>query len=291
MLQPDNKHMLYSHSIFSFSSLQLFFIKSMKKLHLYLQVWLQFGKMSLQLSFVNSYTLFFFFIGKLLRYAMMLLVLVILRNNTQAVGSYSVDQMIVFFLVFQTVDVFTQMIFREVYEFSRLIRTGSFDYELLKPINPIFRALLGNPDFNDVIYAITTLFINFFIITQLDVQITAQSIFLFCLLIINSIIISASFHIIVLTLAIFVVEIDSAVWLYRDISRLGQIPLNLHFLPVRALLYLIPIGAMITVPAEVLLGLKPSLGVLLTFIIGFLSLGTTLLIWKKALAHYTSASS
>lgn len=262
------------------------------RLRQYFHIWLQYGKISLQLSFINRFTLVFFFVGKVVRYGMTLLLLWLLRANVAGVGPYSVDQMIVFFLVYQTIDTLSQMAYRGVYEFGNKIRSGEFDFDLLKPINPLFRSLLGNPDINDVLFAVPTILLNIYIISNLHLSIELTNIGLFLLLLINGFVIATAFHMLVLATAIFVVDVDNIVWFYRDISRLGQIPVGLHLEFVRfILLFIIPVAAMMTVPAQALLGLTPSLAIWTTLLIGALSIGISYLLWKWALKKYTGASS
>lgn len=258
----------------------------------YYKIWLLFGKMSLQLSFVNRGTLLFFFIAKMVRYLSMLIVLFVLRNNITAIAQYTVDQMIVFFLVYQTVDSFAQIFFRGVYEFGEKIRTGNLDFDLLKPVHSLFRALLGNPDVNDVLFTIPTFLLNIFIISHLDLQIGMGNIGWFLFLFLNGLLLAAAFHICVLSLTVMVVEVDNIIWLYRDLSRLGQIPVSLHLEIVRWLLiFVIPVGVMMTVPAEALLGLQTSVQWFLIPVITLGFVGVSLLAWRTALRRYTGASS
>lgn len=264
----------------------------LKTLTRYYAIWLLFGKMSLQLSFVNRYTLLFFLVAKLVRYATMLLFLFVIRQNVNSVAGYSVDQMIVFLLVYQTIDSSAQIFFRGVYEFGEKIRSGSLDFDLLKPVSSLFRSLLGNPDINDVLFIIPTFILNVIIISHLDLHIGIGNIAWFFFLLLNGLLIAAAFHIFVLAAAVLIVEVDNVVWLYRDLSRLGQVPVTLHLEAIRwILLFIVPVGIMMTVPAEALLGLPTTINWVLIPVVTLGFVGASLLAWKKALRHYTGASS
>lgn len=258
----------------------------------YYKIWLLFGLMSLQLSFVNRYTLLFFLFAKLVRYATMLLFLFVLRQNVNTVAGYSVDQMIVFLLVYQTVDTSAQIFFRGVYDFGEKIRSGTFDFELLKPISSLFRGLLGNPDINDILFAIPTFLLNIFIISRLDLQIGMGNIGWFFFLLCNGLLIAAAFHIFVLAAAVLIVDVDNVVWLYRDISRLGQVPITLHVEAIRwILLFVVPVGVMMSIPAEALLGLPTTINWMLIPVVTLGFVGASLFAWRQALRRYTGASS
>ena len=258
----------------------------------YLSIWLQFGRLALQISFVNRGTIIFFFFGKSIRYAMMLLLLWVLSTTITKVGPYPIAQLTVFMLVFQTVDSFAQLVFRGVYEFSSQVRSGDFDFALCKPINPLFRALLGTPDINDLLFSVPTLALNLYIVSRLPLEFALGNMGMFFLLLINSFMISAAFHIFVLSLAILIVDIDNTIMMYRDVARMAQIPVSLYPRALQIGLFtIVPVGLMMTVPVEVLLGLTPSVAVGLTILLGTATLSLSLFTWKKALQKYTSASS
>ncbi len=258
----------------------------------YTRIWLLFGRASLQIAFVNRGTIIFFFLGKFLRYAMMLLLLFTLSTAIEQIGPYSVPQLAIFFLVYQTIDTVSQMIFRGVYEFGEKIKSGDFDFDLCQPLNPLFRALFGRPDINDLLFVIPTLIINVVIAARLPIQFSIGNVNMFGLLLVNSFLISGAFHILVLALGILIVEIDNTVMIYRDFSRLAQIPVSLYPRLIQIGLFtVLPVGLMMTVPAEVVLGLPSTVGIITTLLLGIFSLSASILIWRVALKRYTSASS
>jgi ABC-2 type transport system permease protein len=182
--------------------------------------------------------------------------------------------------------------FRHVYSFGNSIKEGTLDFYLTKPISPLFTALFGWPDLVDVLFFIPTLLLSAWLVSTLSITVTASAVFWYVVFLINGLCISAGLHILVLCSGIFTTEIDGAIWLFRDLSRLGQFPVPIYPQPLRALLFfLVPIGVMITVPAELLLNIPRSLPMTLALGCGILFLTGSILIWKQALKNYTSASS
>jgi ABC-2 type transport system permease protein len=109
---------------------------------------------------------------------------------------------------------------------------------------------------------------------------------------INSLVIAAALYIIVLSVAIFTTDIDGMIWMYRDLARLGQFPVSVYLELMRfALFFLVPIGMMITVPAELLINVGLSYSVLVAVAVGVTFFGFSLWLWHTALRSYTSASS
>ena len=195
-------------------------------------------------------------------------------------------------MVYQFIDTVPQILYRGVYLFSNLVRTGEFDFMLLRPINPLFGALTGKPDINDALFLIPSTALSLWIISQLSLTITTASVALFSILMLNSIILATALHILVLVVGILTTEVDGVIWMYRDVSRMAQFPVSIYFEPLRSLLYfIVPVGIMVTIPAEVLLG-KHSLYVVLfscLFSGGFMFL--SLKLWNWSLTKYQSASS
>lgn len=263
-----------------------------RRLPIYWHVWKLTAVNALQEAFVNRWSNLLFFVGKSLRLAMTLVFLFLIHQNVQQFGGYTTDQMIVFFLTYQFVDLVAQIFYRGVYLFSNQVRSGEFDFLLAKPINPLFRALTGKPDINDAIFFVPTMVITFWILSQLNLVITATSALLYGALLINSVLIITALHILVLVVGVLTTEVDGIVWLYRDLSRLGQFPVSIYFEPMRfALFFLVPIGMMITIPAEILMNLSPTYSLSLAFGMGFTSFVGSLRLWSWSLKRYGSASS
>lgn len=264
----------------------------LSRLAVYLKVWTLTATTALQVAFVNRWSNVLFLFGKTLRVTMSLVFFYLLKNQNVSVAGYSTDEVIVFFLTYQLVDIVAQMLFRGVYSFGQLIRTGEFDFYMTKPLSPLFRSLTSKPDIDDAIFLMPTLAISGWVLTQLNVTITASSVLWYSLLFFNSILIVAGLHIIVLAFGVITTEVDNLIWTYRDISRLGQFPVTMYLEPLRtALFFILPIGLMITIPAQVLLNLKPTYSLTIVTGFGIFFFWVSLRVWNWALRQYSSASS
>ncbi len=247
---------------------------------------------ALQEAFINRWSNLLFFTGKAIRLAMSLLFLFLIRGQVESFAQYTTDQVIVFFLTYQLIDLMAQIAYRGVYEFSSLIRDGNFDFYLAKPISPLFRALTGKPDINDAVFFIPNLIVAGLVLAQLDISITLTSAVWYGVLLVNSFLIATGFHILVLATGVFTTQIDGIVWLYRDLSRLGRFPVTIYPELLRlSLFFLVPIGFMITVPAQVLIQTDPTYSIAITGAFGVGFLLVSLRIWEWSVRHYSSASS
>ncbi len=264
----------------------------MKRLKTYWHVWHLNASNTLQELFVNRATNSLFLLGKVIRLGASLLFLYLIRDQISQFSGYTPDQVIIFFLTYQFVDVIAQVFFRGVYMFRARIIRGTFDFMLLRPINPLFQALTDHPDINDTLFIIPTTIFSIYIATTLDIQITLGSLVLYLILILNALLITTALHILVLAIGILTKDIEGLIWIYRDFMRLTRFPATIYLQPLRfALFFIIPVGMMITIPAEVLLNLTPAYSIITTIVTGFISLFASLKLWQWSLKRYSSASS
>lgn len=261
-----------------------------KRIKKYFKVWWLLSKNSFMSMLSNRLGSVFFLLGKLIRFFTFIVFIVFLIRGTNSLAGYDLKQTIFFYLTFNFIDIVSQFLFREVYRFRPQIVDGTFDLVLSKPINALFRSLLGGADVLDFL-TIPPLIIALIVIGQ-GFDPSFLSVTLYFLLIINSLLIAASFHIFVLSLGIVTLEIDHTIMIYRDLSNLGKFPIDIYKEPLRSFItFIIPVGTMMTVPAKSLMNLVSLGGVITSFVVGGLSLFLSIQFWNYALTKYSSASS
>lgn len=231
-----------------------------------------------------------FILAKLLRFAFFVTLIVFLMENTQSLAGYSSDQILLFFLTYTLIDSLSQMLFREVYRFRAKVVSGDFDMDLVKPIASLFRPLLGGADPFDMITLVP--FTIVFTVVAIRFAPTAEQVVWFLVLILNAVLIAASFHILVLALGVFTTQIDHAIMIYRDIIGMGRFPPEVYPVVIRTvLLTLVPIALMVTIPARILMGVFSWEAVAMALAISGLFLLFSWTAWRRALSLYSSASS
>lgn len=256
----------------------------------YLKIWWIMSKNSFVMVLSQRLSLSVFLIGKLLRFVFFFLFLFFILKGSGTLAGYSGTQIIFFFLTFSVIDVISQFLFREVYRFRPMIVNGDFDFVLVKPMNSLFRVLLGGADVIDLITIPPLVIATIYFGSLLKPNFT--EIVLYLALLLNGLLIAAAFHILILSLAIITMEIDHMVMIYRDITSLGRLPVDIYKQPLQMFLtYLIPVGVMVTLPAKAAMGIVAPLGVFGAFVIGVIFIFISFRFWNYALTKYTSASS
>ncbi len=257
----------------------------------YFLLWWSFTIATTQIAFQSRFGAIVFLIGKVLRFLFFLFFLTLLLAKTKTIASYSLWQVIFFYATFNLIDAIPQFLWREVYRFRNYVIRGFFDYIITKPISPLFRCLFGGSDILDlVIFAISFIFLIYSAVNLNGINPVGVIMYIF--LIINTLVISLAFHIFVLSIGILTTEVDNAIMLYRDLTQMGRLPIDVYKEPIRGLLtFVIPIGVMMTFPAKALMGLLSFNSLLIAFSIGVVFLSLSLYLWQHALKQYASVSS
>src|SRR3990167_5558907 len=120
----------------------------------YLTVWTKTALLSIQATFANRLGALLFTLGKILRFILFIAFLIILNSQITLIGGYTLNQMMIFFLMFNLFDLFGQVFFRGIYWFRNQVISGEFDGKLIKPMNPLFQALTNHTDILDVLLLI-----------------------------------------------------------------------------------------------------------------------------------------
>jgi ABC-2 type transport system permease protein len=261
-----------------------------KKFKKYLKIWWIMSRNSFSMVVGQRLALSFFLVGKVLRFVFFFGFLFFLLKGSGNLAGYSSNQIIFFYLTFNLIDVITQFFFREVYSFRGMIINGDFDLVLVKPISALFRVLMGGADIIDLITIPPLIILTIYYGSSLHPSVLSTLYYLVLLL--NGFLIATAFHIIILSLAIVIFEVDHMVMIYRDLTSLGRLPVDIYKEPLKAFLtYIIPVGVMMTLPAKAIMGIVSPIGVLLALIFGIFVMFLSLKFWKYATTKYTSASS
>ncbi len=262
----------------------------MKTLKRYIKIWWMLTRNSFSVVLGQKSALLIFLSGKVLRFTFFMIFLSFLIIGAKSLVGYSANQVIFFFLTFSVVDTFSQFLFREVYRFRSKIINGDFDLTLIRPVNALFISLMGGADLIDLFTVPPLIWITIHYGILLDP--TFLSTFLYLVLVINGIVIAASFYIAVISLGIITLEIDHTTMIFRDLESLARFPVDIYKQPLQNILtFLLPIGVMVTFPAKAFMGLMSLWGLVGSLLIGSLSMYFSLRFWSFALRKYTSASS
>lgn len=257
----------------------------------YIKLWWFLTLNVAQTAFAWRFGSMVFLLGKFLRFGFFFFFLSVLLGSAKTLAGYTSTQVFFFYLTFSLIDGIPQLLFREVYRFRQQVLTGNFDYYLVKPISVLFRALFGGSDVLDIPLTFVIVILLFITGSHLH-GVTPFTIFAYVFLVANAMLIATAFHIGVLCLGILTTEVDNAIMLYRDITQMGRFPITIYQQPLRGILtFVVPVGIMMTIPAQVLMGIFLPQLLFIAFCIGIGFFLLSIFLWRYALRSYASASS
>jgi ABC-2 type transport system permease protein len=257
----------------------------------YLHLYLIYTKYSFQVAFANRLTAGIFLFAKSIRILLFATFLWFLLQRTGGLGNYSQTQALFIYLSFNLIDTLSQLLFREVYRLREYILKGNLDFVLLKPVHPFSKILFGGTDGLDLIIAILLLLLIMFLGQSIfSANLLTWSAYLF--LIFSSLVLATSFHILVIILGILTNSFTNIVLIYRDLSSMFRIPLNLYPEPLRILFtFVLPLGVMLSFPADAFFGLLAPNTLIITCLASLTLLICANLGWQYTIRHYQSTGS
>jgi len=254
-----------------------------------LRIFFIYSKFALKTTFQTRVGTIFFIIGKIVRFLFFFLLVTFIFNKVKVIKGYTINQAIIFYLTFNLIDTITQIFFREVYRFKYRVVSGSFNLTLTKPHHPFLQILVGGIDYLDIVMLIPYLLLTIYYISLGGANRGFFAVLMYLLLLLNGLIIAAAFHITVLALGIITTETDNTIMIYRDLTNLGRFPLDIYQTPLREIFtYIIPIGIMISFPAQALFNLLTLPKIIYAFILSSGSLLLSLKFWNYGLKRYQS---
>lgn len=264
----------------------------MKALRKHFRVWKRLSALAIGSYLSSRVDSASYLLGKLIRFGFFLLLIGSIFRFTKTLAGYSRYEVILFFLTFNLIDVFSQAFFRGIYQFKNDILRGNFDYVLSKPVNALFYSMSRLTDILDIVFLVPIVLLIVYTAGKLPAPITAGATILYVLLLISGVLIVLGIHILSASITIWIIESENVIWLYREAMTLGRFPPEIFSGTVRFVFtFVLPILLVVGFPAKAFLGLLSWRWILFAFgyTVSFFCL--SLLVWRASLAKYSSASS
>jgi len=257
-----------------------------------LKIWVLMSKNALQEQITSLLAAVFFTLGKVVRFIFFFIFLFTVVSSTKSLAGYDVDQVILFFLIFNVVDITAQFFFRGVYIFRFLVASGDLDLCLVKPLPSFFHPLFRRTDILDFVVLVPLWILTLWFIFSRGLTPNLVYFVYFLIFYLNALIVAFAIHISVCSIGVITLAVDHLIEVYRDLLNLAHFPTDIYQRSIQAILtFAVPIIIMITIPTKVLMGLLSWQWVVLSFVISGIALWGSLRFWKYALTQYSSASS
>lgn len=256
----------------------------------YFSIWLKMTSNSFQTIIASRFSVVCFIFAKLFRLGFYLVFIFFLFSQVKNIVGFNKNETFLFLTSFIFLGSLGQMCFREAYRFRSRLVSGEFDFDLARPIHPLFKNLAGGFDFLDLF---TMPIIIYILVKTIALSnFTLLNLGTYILLLTNAFLILMAIHVFVMGFGIITTEVDNAIMVYRDIETMGRFPVDIYKEPLRQILtFVIPVGLMFTFPVRALLGLLSWQAITISLFIGILFVYLSFCFWNFAVKRYSSASS
>src|SRR3990172_946101 len=213
--------------------------------------------------------------------------------HTDAIGDWSYHEVLVVVGLFQVfIGLVDALLTPNVQDFTEHLRLGTMDFILTKPLNSQFHASLRRINVWRLADALLGVGLIVYATAQLDATPAPDRIAMFILLGACAAVIMYALVVLLVPSAFWLVQLENVMELLFTFYEAGRFPVTVFPAWVRALLtFVVPIAFVTTVPASVLLGRLNVEFVLYAVGVAAILFTASVLFWRYAVRHYSSASS
>ena len=265
----------------------------MQTLRKYFRVWWKLAGNNFGTLVATKISFFSYVFGKIIRFVFFWVFLFALVGKSKALAGYSPNEVLLFYLVYNIVDISAQTLLRGTYAIGhQLVRQGKFDLILSQPISPLFRSVSNIIDLIDLTTLLPLFPFLIWVTFKLPMTPNFSQFVIFLLLIISGLIIAFTFHFFAAGVAVLTFESHHVMFVYRYLLNMVRFPIDIYPPALQFIMTVfVPVGVMVAFPAKALLGLLSWQWVVYSFFIAAIFLFGSLKFWNFSLRHYQSASS
>jgi ABC-2 type transport system permease protein len=222
-----------------------------------------------------------------------LLTLQVFFNQTQAIGGWSFEQVLVLLGIFNALDGVVKMVLRpNIGRIVQHIRKGTLDLILTKPVDSQFYVSFRHILFWPITDVLTGFGLVAYGIVQMGITLTASHLLWFALLFAAALVTLYGIWMLLMTMSFWFVKVENLTFLFTSLFETARFPITVYRGMLRALLtYVFPVAVLTTFPAAALVGKLTGTDALISVVIAVLMVTVARQFWKLALRNYTSASS
>ena len=218
---------------------------------------------------------------------------VIIFARTDSVGGWRFDEMLLIVGLYELIGgIVATFLQPNVRRIVSMIRDGTMDFVLSKPVNSQFLASLRHSRLSGLAQVLSGPVILVVALNRLNYTPTWQTLLAFVLMVGAAIVLVYSIWIMIATIAFVAVKVDELGELFNSLFETGKFPITTFQDGIRLILtFLLPIAFMTTFPAQALLNKLSAVNLLLGIALATFMFGLSTWVWRKAVLNYSSASS
>jgi ABC-2 type transport system permease protein len=213
--------------------------------------------------------------------------------HTERIGDWSFHEVLIVLGLFQFfVGLVDSLLTPNMQDIIEHIRVGTMDFILIKPINSQFHASLRRLNIWRLTDVLLGVGVILYAMNYLHIALSVDKVLIFLVLIVCGGLILYALVMLLVTSAFWLVQLENVMELLFTFYEAGRFPVTIFPTWVRAVLtFVVPIAFVTTVPASVVLGREKTEFAFYSIAIAALLMTLSVLYWRYAVRHYSSASS
>lgn len=229
--------------------------------------------------------------GTLFWMVMALLTLAVFFSQTEELGGWSFWEVVVLLGVFNTLAGFVEALLRPgIGNLAEEVRSGRLDLVLSRPVETQFFVSFRRLSVWRLADVLMGLALIGYALTRLQTFPTALQLAAFTVAMLSAVAVVYSLWVALMSLAFWFVRVENLSVLFDAVFAAARYPVTVYPGALRfVLVYLLPIAWTTTIPASALTGRLSAAGLVVSTAVAAVSLALSRLIWRTALARYTSA--
>lgn len=232
--------------------------------------------------------------GKIIRIVLLYFFFQAVFLKVDRLGQWTFEQVLLLFATFHLVDFLMSITFQRnlIGSLPRWVQTGELDSRLLLPVNQLFFISFENVDLMDLFSFIPSLIFLGYIILNLNFNFNWFQILIYVVFIFNALIFLYAIHLIIASMSFWTIQSYGIGRIMDNLFKIGRYPLDIfEGFWKTCFIYFFPLVLIAQLPVQVLLNLISWELV----VYGFFASGTflffSILLWRRGLQSYLSASS
>lgn len=263
------------------------------KLARYIRLWLIMARMQVMRLISFRFGFVAYTLGKLFRMGFFIVLVLSVYSSTEEIVGFTKGEMLMFYAMMNAVDVIVQMMFlRGFTHLAGHVKDGTFDAVLTKPVSPLFWTALGRFDFFDFMTLPGVVFFLWYAFQTLGYIPDAVHLATGMLLFVASIAMAFGVLTAMASIVFRTIQNENFWWMYRDLVYVSRNPAEIFPRAIQIIFtFVVPVFVLVTFPARGMLGLLTlwhvawALAIALVFFVG------GIVLWRRGLRVYSSASS
>lgn len=260
----------------------------------YLRLWLACVRYSLVRTMMFRFDFLLWSVVELAWMSVNLLLIQVIYGHTSSVAGWSKYEMM---LLLGTALLIQRLLmgffWTNLFEIGRNVRTGTFDFYLTQPGQPLFMVATRKIDPDGLANAVVALGVVIYSAHRLQLPLSPGGCALYAVLVMLGLVVHFSLLLLLASLTFWIVKTEGIEGSYFSVAEFGRLPrAAFKSLALRtAFVYALPAVIVTNTPASALLGRLDWSHVAWLAVLAVAWLGISLTIFHAGLRRYTSASS